>query len=160
MVEEEHLPVVIVMADDDEDDCMILEESLADSELDHELHCVRDGVELMNYLRGTGRFEKAAPTRPDLIILDLNMPEKDGRAALREIKGDPDLMDIPVMVLTESGDERDAELCYEMGANTYFVKSEWLDVLSDLLKASSEYWFDSVSPGTRRKKSSAPERTA
>src|SRR5262245_56277233 len=99
-------PIVIVLADDDPDDCMLAQEALDESRLANELHIVSDGEELLKYLRHENGFaEPGTSPRPCLILLDLNMPRKDGREALREIKADPSLRSIPVVVLTTSSAE-------------------------------------------------------
>jgi CheY-like chemotaxis protein len=142
--------VSILMADDDEDDCLLFQEALKESCLKHNLRCFPDGQKLMDYLRGSEHHEAALTPRPDLIILDLNMPIKDGRAALQEIKQDPRLKDIHVMVLTESREESDLMLCYKLGAETFLTKEEWLNLLVDVIRTSGDYWFDFVCPGNRR----------
>ena len=96
-------PIVIVLADDDPDDCVLAREALEESRLANELHIVGDGEDLLAYLRREGAYAEAdAAPRPGLILLDLNMPRMDGREALREIKADPSLRSIPVVVLTTS----------------------------------------------------------
>lgn len=142
--------VTIVMADDDEDDCLLFKEALEESCLKHNLRCFANGKELMDYLRRCGDYEGADVPRPDLIVLDLNMPVMDGRTTLQEIKEDPELVDIHVMILTESRDDADLLFCYNLGAHTFLTKAEWFDVLVEVVKTAGDYWFDCVCPGRRK----------
>jgi len=128
---------VILMADDDEDDCLLAGLAFEKAGMVVEWHIVRDGSELMDYLYRRGRFSGPAPDPfPDLILLDLNMPKKDGREALREIKSDPSLMGIPVVILTTSREERDIVLCNEAGASSFTTKpvmfEEWVKMARSL----------------------------
>src|SRR5579859_256747 len=107
-------PITILMADDDEDDRLLTQEALAESRLANDLHFVTDGEALMDYLNRRGEYAGAKPApRPGVILLDLNMPRKDGREALREIKADPELRHIPIVVLTTSKDEEDIYRSYD-----------------------------------------------
>lgn len=137
--------VTILMADDDEDDCMLAREALAESRLANDLYLVRDGEELMDYLYQRGQYTdlKLAP-RPGLILLDLNMPKKDGREALREIKADPQLKHIPVVVLTTSKAEEDIYRSYELGANSYITKPVTFASLVEVMRTIGKYWFEIV----------------
>ncbi|MDV2990909.1 MAG: Response regulator rcp1 [Chroococcidiopsis sp. SAG 2025] len=137
--------VTILMADDDEDDCMLAREALAESRLANDLYLVRDGEELMDYLHQRGQYTdlKLAP-RPGLILLDLNMPKKDGREALREIKADPQLKHIPVVVLTTSKAEEDIYRSYELGANSYITKPVTFASLVEVMRTIGKYWFEIV----------------
>lgn len=129
------------MVDDDEDDCFIMRKAFQESSLEHDLTCFENGQEMMDYLHRCGKAESPDAQRPDLILLDLNLPVKDGRTVLYEVKNDPDLKDIPVVVLTDSEDAVDAIQCYELGASLFYTKSQWLEVLVELIKSSGEYWF-------------------
>jgi len=133
------------MADDDEDDCMLAREALAESRLANELHIVRDGEELMDYLYHRGKYteEKSSP-RPGLILLDLNMPKKDGREALKEIKTDTVLKQIPVIVLTTSRAEEDVYRSYDLGANSFIIKPVTFASLVEVMKTIGKYWFEIV----------------
>jgi CheY-like chemotaxis protein len=117
------------MADDDDDDCILAKDAFKESGANGAIHCVENGIELMDYLHGSGR-------PPALILLDLNMPRKDGRQALREIKSFPALQTIPVVVLTTSREEKDVAYCREMGANSFITKptafSEWVKMMKSL----------------------------
>ncbi len=137
--------VTILMADDDEDDCMLAREALAESRLAHELHVVEDGEELMDYLYRRGQYaEQSSAPRPALILLDLNMPKKDGREALREIKTDPNLRQIPVVVLTTSKLEEDIYRTYDLGANSFITKPVMFASLIEVMKNIGKYWFEIV----------------
>ncbi|MCA1991708.1 MAG: response regulator [Coleofasciculus sp. S288] len=137
--------VTILMADDDEDDCMLAREALAESRLANELYLVRDGEELMDYLYRRGQYvDPIKSPRPGLILLDLNMPKKDGREALKEIKADPDLRRIPVVVLTTSKAEDDIYRSYDLGANSFITKPMTFNSLVEVIKVLGRYWFEIV----------------
>jgi CheY-like chemotaxis protein len=137
--------VVILMADDDADDRELTRDALAESRLINDLHFVEDGVQLLDYLHCRGAYSRpgAAP-RPGVILLDLNMPRKDGREALREIKTDPELRDIPVVVLTTSKADRDIAQSYDLGANSYITKPVTFEGLVEVVRGLGKYWFDIV----------------
>ncbi|MGI2905050.1 response regulator [Tolypothrix sp. VBCCA 56010] len=137
--------VTILMADDDEDDCLLAREALAESRLSNELRIVSDGEELMDYLYHRGQYTNAklAP-RPGLILLDLNMPKKDGREALREIKADVNLRKIPIVVLTTSRAEEDIYRTYDLGANSFIIKPVTFASLVEVMKTIGKYWFEIV----------------
>jgi CheY-like chemotaxis protein len=137
--------VKILLADDDEDDCMLAREALAESRLSTELHVVKDGEELMDYLYHRGRyvFPNSSP-RPGLILLDLNMPKKDGREALKEIKNDPELRKIPVIILTTSKAEEDIHHTYDLGANSFIIKPTSFPSLVEVMRMIGKYWFEIV----------------
>jgi CheY-like chemotaxis protein len=148
--------LTILMADGDGEVCFLLQEALQESSLKHNLTCFENGKELLNYLQRTGKYKSVSVPQPDLIILDLNMVIMDGRTALQEIKKDPGLKDIHVMVLTESREVTDLYLCYGLGADTFFTKGEWLSILVEVIKTSGEYWFDFVRPRSRKSRHSQP----
>ena len=136
---------VILMAEDDADDRLLAKDALAESKLAGELHFVESGEELLDYLWHRGKHGDAAHApRPGLILLDLNMPKKDGREVLREIKADPDLRRIPVVVLTTSGADTDIATVYELGANSFITKPVRFDAFCKVMKTLSEYWFGTV----------------
>ena len=147
-------PIIILLADDDADDRMLAKEALAESRLANDLRFVQDGEELMDYLYRRGRF--AAPgeaPRPGLILLDLNMPRKDGREALREIKSDPNLRSIPIIVLTTSKAEEDIYRTYDLGVNSFITKPVSFDGLVGVMRALGRYWFEIVElPATASEK--------
>lgn len=137
--------VTILMADDDEDDSMLVREALAESQLQIEAYIVRNGEELMDFLYNRGQYvDKSSAPRPDLILLDLNMPKKDGIEALRDIKSDPQLRRIPVVVLTTSGAQEDIDNTYDLGANSFIIKPVTFDSFVEVMKTLEKYWFEIV----------------
>jgi CheY-like chemotaxis protein len=137
--------ITILLADDDPDDRKLTQDAFTENRLVNVLHCVEDGEELMEYLRRQGRYadQKDAPL-PGLILLDLNMPRKDGREALKEIKADPALRRIPVVVLTTSKAEEDILRTYDLGVNSYVTKPVTFKSLVELIKVLGRYWFEVV----------------
>lgn len=137
--------VTILMADDDEDDCMLAREALVESRLANDLHFVRDGEELLDYLYRRGQYtDPNTSPHPGLILLDLNMPKKDGREALEEIKADPQLRHIPIIVLTTSKAEEDIYRSYDLGANSFITKPVTFSGLVEVMKTIGKYWFEIV----------------
>ena len=137
-------PITILMADDDEEDCAMTKEAMTDARLANEMRFVSDGEELMDYLHQRGDYGNGAAPRPGVILLDLNMPKKDGREALAEIKSDPDLRRIPVCVLTTSAAEEDVFRSYDLGVNSFITKPVTFAGLVEVLQAWSRYWFEIV----------------
>jgi len=138
-------PIIILMADDDADDRLLAKDALVECGLASDLHFVENGEEILDYLRRRGRYSQPGQApRPGLILLDLNMPKKDGREALREIKSDPDLRKIPVVVLTTSKAETDIGQIYELGANSFISKPVTFDSLVSVMKILGNYWFETV----------------
>lgn len=138
-------PITILLADDDEDDRMLAKDALTDSRLVNDLHVVVDGEELMDYLLRRGGYEAQADSpRPGLILLDLNMPKMDGREALKEIKSNPNLRQIPIVVLTTSKAEEDIYRTYDLGANSFITKPMMFDSLVKVMKDIGKYWFEIV----------------
>ncbi|OKY25577.1 response regulator [Thalassotalea sp. PP2-459] len=138
-------PIVILMADDDEDDRLLAQDALIESKVLNELHFVEDGVELIEYLTHQGKFQdQASAPRPGLILLDLNMPRKDGREALKEIKANPALRSIPVVILTTSKQEEDMVKGYDLGAASYITKPVNFEGLVELMKTLGKYWVEFV----------------
>jgi len=130
-------PFVVLMADDDEDDCLFVELAFQEMGIAHDLHFVDDGPELLDYLYDEGGFsDREGHPRPDLILLDLNMPLMDGREALKRIKSDPALKDIPVLVLTTSRDKDDINVTRLAGASSFLPKPE---VFEDLIEKLSRF---------------------
>jgi len=139
------MPITILMADDDADDRRLTQEALEEGRLINEVKFVDNGEELMDYLRHQGKFVAPAEApRPGLILLDLNMPRKDGRTVLKEIKSDPDLRQIPVVVLTTSKADEDVYKSYDLGVNSYIVKPVTFEALVDILQTLEKYWFEIV----------------
>jgi CheY-like chemotaxis protein len=136
---------VVLMADDDPDDRLLARDAMLESQTGGDLHFVEDGEELLDYLRRRGKYQTAASApRPGLILLDLNMPKKDGREALREIKGDPELRRVPVVVLTTSRADTDIGALYEMGASSFIIKPFQFEALVGVMRAIGLYWFNIV----------------
>jgi CheY-like chemotaxis protein len=135
----------ILLADDDPDDRLLARDALAAGRVANTLRVVEDGEELMNYLhrRGAYGLEGAAP-RPGLILLDLSMPKKDGLGALAEIKADPVLRQIPVVVMTTSSGDEDICRSYDLGANSFVTKPIRFETLVDVMKTIGRYWFEVV----------------
>ena len=138
-------PIRILMADDDPEDRFLTQEAFEEAHLTNELSFVEDGEELMDYLKKRGAYaaEGAAP-RPGLILLDLNMPRKDGREALSEIRSDPQLQGIPVVVLTTSQADEDIIRTYNLGVNSFITKPVTFDGLVEIVQHIAEYWFELV----------------
>lgn len=143
------IPITILMADDDEEDRMLTKEAFEEVKLVNDLRFVKDGEELMDYLYQKGSYSNPgnAP-RPGLILLDLNMPKKDGREALKEIKGDPKFRQIPIVVLTTSKSEEDIYRTYDLGVNSFITKPVSFASLIDVTKTLSKYWFEIVELST------------
>ncbi len=137
--------VPILIADDDIDDCQMIREALIESRLLNQLHFVQDGEELMNYLRHEGKFEDRNNfPLPGLILLDLNMPRMDGREALKAIKSDATLRQIPVVVLTTSQAEEDVFRTYNLGVNSFITKPVAFEALVQIMRDLGRYWFEIV----------------
>jgi two-component system response regulator len=140
----EYREVSILMAEDDPDDRILMKEALLENNIINKLSFVEDGAELLDYLYKKGRFSSPETVRPGLILLDLNMPKLDGREALKQIKSDPDLKRIPVIVLTTSNAEEDITRSYDLGVNSFISKPS---KFSDLVQVASQignYWFRTV----------------
>jgi two-component system, response regulator len=137
--------ITILLADDDPDDRKLTQEAFSENRLANVLHCVEDGEELLEYLQRRGKYSdrRNAPL-PGLILLDLNMPRKDGREALKEIKADPELRRIPIVVLTTSKAEEDIVRTYDLGVNSYVTKPVTFKSLVELIKVLGSYWFEVV----------------
>jgi CheY-like chemotaxis protein len=138
-------PVVILMAEDDPDDRLLSKDALEEAHLVNDLRFVHNGEELMDYLYQREKYEdcKDCP-RPGLILLDLNMPLKDGREALKEIKADPNLRIIPVVVLTTSKAEEDILRSYDMGVSGYITKPVTFEGLINVMRTLGKYWLQIV----------------
>lgn len=137
--------ITILMADDDPDDRMLAKEALEEARLANILDTVEDGEQLMDYLYQRGPYADLLGTPyPGLILLDLNMPRKDGREALKEIKADPTLRRIPVVVLTTSKAEEDILRTYDLGVNSFIIKPVTFESLVTTIKTLAKYWFEIV----------------
>jgi two-component system response regulator len=138
-------PITILMADDDPDDRQLTREAFEEARLANDLRFVEDGEELMDYLRRRGKYaDPAASPRPGLILLDLNMPKKDGREALAEIKADPDLKRIRVVIITTSKAEEDILRTYDLSAASYISKPVTFEALVDVVRTLGKYWLEIV----------------
>ena len=133
------------MADDDPDDCLMIKEALEESPLACDLYYVEDGEELMDYLNHRGKYSdpEMSPS-PGLILLDLNMPKKDGREALKEIKASQELKRIPIVVLTTSKAEEDIQRTYNLGVSSFISKPVSFESLVEIMKTLTKYWFEIV----------------
>jgi CheY-like chemotaxis protein len=144
-----HKPITILMAEDDPDDRVLTREAMESAHVANELRFVNDGQYLMEYLRKEGEYADA-PT-PGIILLDLNMPRMDGREALAEIKADPELRKILVVVLTTSKAEEDIARTYDLGVNSFITKPVTFTALVEVMQTWSRYWFEIVDlPGGRQ----------
>ncbi len=143
--------IIILYAEDDPEDRMLVEDAMEESRLANEMHFVEDGEELLDYLYRRGKYADFGNVPlPGLILLDLNMPRKDGREALEEIKNDPDLKRIPIVVLTTSKAEEDILASYDLGVNGFVIKPVTFESLVAILKTVSKYWFEIVEPPPQR----------
>lgn len=138
-------PVRILLAEDDDDDYLLTTQALEENRLVNRVHRVHDGVELLEYLQGQGMYASpdSAPP-PSLILLDLNMPRKDGREALREIKANAALRRLPVVVLTTSRAQEDIVRSYDLGVNSFISKPVTFHGLVEAVKVMGRYWFEVV----------------
>ncbi|MGB0985821.1 MAG: response regulator [Pseudoalteromonas spongiae] len=145
MLEAEVKRINILMADDDEDDRLLTQDALEESRVINNLYFVNDGVELLAYLNNQAPFEdKQKYPRPNIILLDLNMPRMDGREALKLIKENAALRSIPVIILTTSKQEEDKLRGYDLGAASYITKPVTFEGLVELMKQLGKYWIEIV----------------
>ena len=137
--------ITLLMADDDPEDRMLAKEALEEARLANDLRFVEDGEELMDYLYRRGKYtELSNSPLPGLILLDLNMPRKDGREALKEIKADPNLRRIPIVVLTTSQAEEDVLRTYDLGVSSFITKPVAFESLVEIMRTLAKYWFEIV----------------
>ncbi len=137
--------LVILMADDDDDDYLLTQKALKQNKLLNRLCRVKDGEELLDYLKKRGDYVHSQECgRPGVILLDLNMPRKDGREALKEIKSDPELSDIPIVVFTTSKAEADIYKSYKLGVNSFITKPVTFENLLQVMQTLGKYWFETV----------------
>jgi len=142
---------LILMAEDDSDDRLLVKDALAECRWEGDLRFVENGEELLDYLMRRGKYSQSAiAPRPGLILLDLNMPRKDGREALREIKTDAELRRIPVVVFTTSKADTDIGRLYDLGANSFISKPIQFDALVSVMRILGQYWFRTVELPTPR----------
>lgn len=136
---------LIVVADDDPDDRLLMEEAFEENQLPCSLKCVEDGVELLDFLNKKGKYEAENSLLPDLILLDINMPRKNGKEALKEIKANPQLRHIPVLMFSTSKSIDEISSTYALGANSFIVKPSSFDGILEVTKTIQKYWIDTVS---------------
>lgn len=134
----------ILVADDDADDRLLIQDAFEESRLGNPVDFVEDGVDLMDYLNKRGKYENNTLGLPGIILLDLNMPRKDGRAALKEIKQDPHLRKIPIVILTTSKSEEDILRTYDLGVNSFITKPVTFDQLVEVARVVAKYWIEIV----------------
>jgi CheY-like chemotaxis protein len=138
-------PITILMADDDPDDRQLAREAFEEAKLANDLRFVEDGVELLDYLHRRGKYaDPVTSPRPGIILLDLNMPRKDGREALQELKADPRFRAIRVIILTTSKAEEDILRTYNLSAASYITKPVTFEALVDVVKTLGKYWLEIV----------------
>ncbi len=149
-------PIRILVADDDPDDRMMINDAFEEAKLGNPVDFVQDGVELMEYLRREGAYQnlKNQPY-PGFILLDLNMPRKDGRTALKEIRESADLHRIPIVILTTSKAEEDIIKTYNLGVNSFICKPVSFDGLVEIVKTVGRYWIEIVALPPECKRSAA-----
>jgi CheY-like chemotaxis protein len=131
----------ILIADDDNDDQYMIKQAFETIELNEHVRTVNDGVELLDYLHKRGKYKGTEVLSPKVILLDLNMPKKDGRECLREIKSHPKLKKIPIVVYSTSGNPDDIEFAYELGASSYITKPYSYQELVKIMDVFKQYWF-------------------
>jgi two-component system, chemotaxis family, response regulator Rcp1 len=135
-------PIEILLVEDNPADVRLTQEALKEGKIRNNLHVARDGIEAMEFLRRVGNYEDVP--RPDLILLDLNLPRKDGRSVLADVKADPDLRSIPVVVLTTSTVEADIFRSYKLHAHCYITKPIDLEQFVKIVKSIDDFWLTVV----------------
>ena len=140
------IPITILICDDDEDDRMLTAQALEDAHVSNDIRFVADGEQLLDYLFQRGEYADQTGTapRPGLILLDLNMPNMDGREALKLIKGEESLRDIPIVVLSTSGLEQDIVKSYQLGVNSFITKPVTFSGLVEAMNVLGRYWLEIV----------------
>lgn len=138
------IQVEILLVEDSPGDVRLTREALKNSRVPNRLHVVGDGVEALAFLRRQGPYTATAAVRPDLILLDFNLPRKSGREVLADIKADPDLRRIPVVVLTTSQAEEDIRHAYDLHANCFITKPVDFDVFLDVVRSIEDFWLTTV----------------
>ena len=140
----------ILIADDDPDDRLMASEALNQSWPPCHVNCVEDGEELLDYLYNKGAYQNSQHPMPDLVLLDLNMPRKNGVEALKEIKSDPTFRQLPIVVLSTSREEEDIYRTYDLGVNSFITKPVTYEALLNTMKILGKYWFEVVQLPTER----------
>ena len=152
MYDKHRIPITILVCDDDEDDRMLTQKAIEGAHISNTLRFVEDGEELLDYLQQRGRYggETGLAPRPGLILLDLNMPRMGGREALKLIKGDSTLSDIPIVVLSTSSNDEDVVRSYQLGVNSFITKPVTFTGLVEAMHVLGRYWLEIVElPPTR-----------
>jgi len=140
-----HQTFTILIAEDDSDDCVLVQTAFQQADMVHNLFCVPDGNELLNFLRHQANYaDPARAPKPDLVLLDLNMPRMDGRQALAEMKADPGLRSIPVVVLSNSSLQEDILRTYDLGGAGFIIKPPTLEGMVEVVNVLKQYWFEVV----------------
>ena len=134
----------ILIADDDPDDRLLTSEALSTTELPFHLSYVENGEELIQYLKHSGEYQALSPPRPDLILMDLSMPQKNGFEALQILKSDPALRQIPIVVLSTSREQEDIFRTYDLGVNSYVTKAQNYGSLIHTIQILGKYWLEVV----------------
>jgi CheY-like chemotaxis protein len=144
--EQNKIPITILICDDDEDDRLLTRQALEDAHVSNSVKFVADGEQLLDYLYQRGEYagETGEAPRPGLILLDLNMPNMDGREALKVIKGDETLRDIPVVVLSTSGLDEDIVRSYKLGVNSFITKPVTFSGFVEAMNVLGRYWLEIV----------------
>ncbi|MEQ8243922.1 response regulator [Fulvivirga sp.] len=137
-------PITILMADDDLDDQLMAKEAFEENRMANSLKFVNDGEELLDYLNKRGKYNESNAPRPGLVLLDLNMPKMDGRTALTEIKKNPNLRRIPIVILTTSKSEEDVIKSYDLGVSSFITKPVSFNDLVAVTKEIGRFWFGIV----------------
>lgn len=135
-------PIEILLVEDNPVDVMMTRHALQDAKVFNNLHVAEDGEEATDFLYRNGRYSSAP--RPDLILLDLNLPKKNGREILAEVKRDPDLLDIPVIILTTSEEEKDVTMCYQLHGNCFITKPVDMEQFTQVVRSIEGFWFTIV----------------
>lgn len=143
-------PIHILIADDDPDDRLMASEALAHSYTSSKIFCVEDGEALLDFLYNRGIYQNDPHPTPDLVLLDLNMPKKNGVEALKEIKSNPELKHLPIVVLTTSKEEEDIYRTYDLGVNSFITKPISYEALLNTMRILGKYWFEVVQLPTER----------
>lgn len=139
------MSIEILIADDDAEDRMLIIDALKESRLKNKVHCVENGEELIHFLKNQEKYsDKEKFPAPGIVLLDLNMPKKDGREALKEIKQDKKLRSIPIIILTTSKAEQDILKSYDLGVNSFITKPVSFSAMVDVMKTLNKYWFEIV----------------
>lgn len=135
-------PINILLVDDDEDDLFFAQRALDKSNLPNNTYTVHNGIELLDYLNHRGAYTPETAPRPDIILLDLNMPKMNGTEALKELRSHTELAHIPVILFTTSGAEQDIKTSYKLGANSYIKKPGDFNKLVEIMNALKTYWIE------------------